>query len=401
MDRETGANDNAEHLYRYAMQHCEDVELWFVLSPQSSDWERLKNEGFRLVAPRSDEHRVLLENTDLIASSHADHTVISQWGSKYYRERRWRFVFLQHGVTKDDLSRWLNGKFIDLMVTSSTAEYESIVGDDTGYDLTGREVVLTGFPRHDRLMRLGNGRPDKTILLIAPTWRREVIIPLREGTGALGETSYWQHWDQLLRSEAVRLYLESDEFEVVFLPHPDVAPFISSIAEYEQLGIRVASYEEDVQELLANTVLGLTDYSSLVFDLAVLGTPTLYFQFDRDQFFNGNHVYDPGYFDYERDGFGPVAVGLLEAEHALASFYRGDTSLMKAGTERALASTPWRDGMNCSRTVAAIREALAVSPVRLINTSHPSLEIESRGLYEIDSGGSGSKALDAAAQVEG
>lgn len=50
----------------------------------------------------------------------------------------------------------------------------------------------------------------------------------------------------------------------------------------------------------------VTDYSSAVFDFAYLRRPVVYCQFDREQFFSGTHVYSAGYFDYDRDGFGPV-----------------------------------------------------------------------------------------------
>lgn len=365
MDRFSAANDNAEHLYEYAMEHCPDLDLWFVLERDSADWDRLSAKGFKLVAPNSHEHNLLLAETDAVVSSHADHPVITQCGSKHYGERRWRYVFLQHGITKDDLSRWLNGKRIDLMITSSVLEHGSIVADGTNYDLTDREVALTGFPRHDRLISLGKAQQSRRVLLIAPTWRREVILPLREGNGALHESSYWQQWDALLRSESIARFVESGDHEVVLLPHPDIVPFLDAGA-YESLGIRVASYREDIQQLLAETFLGMTDYSSLVFDLAVLETPTIYFQFDQDQFFNGQHVYDKGYFDYETDGFGPVITDLHSLETVLSDIKQGNSTRLSAGRQRAAQITPWHDGKNCERTVQAIRERLEVVPVKTL-----------------------------------
>ena len=42
--------------------------------------------------------------------------------------RRWKFVFLQHGVIHNDLSRWLNAQPIRIMITTTEAEHRSIVG---------------------------------------------------------------------------------------------------------------------------------------------------------------------------------------------------------------------------------------------------------------------------------
>ncbi|WP_284328523.1 hypothetical protein [Demequina litorisediminis] len=83
---------------------------------------------------------------------------------------------MQHGVTKDDLSRWLNSKDIALCITTTPAEHASIVGDGTSYKATSRETALTGQPRHDRLVRLAKAPGERQpTILVMPTWRRELM----------------------------------------------------------------------------------------------------------------------------------------------------------------------------------------------------------------------------------
>jgi hypothetical protein len=45
MDRDTQADDNAEHLYRYVIGRHPGVNCHFVLRRSSPDWNRLKEEG--------------------------------------------------------------------------------------------------------------------------------------------------------------------------------------------------------------------------------------------------------------------------------------------------------------------------------------------------------------------
>ena len=45
------------------------------------------------------------------------------------------------------------------------------------------------------------------------------------------------------------------------------------------------------------------DYSSIAFDFAYMKKPLIYYQFDQDKYYT-NH-FAKGYFDCERDGFGP------------------------------------------------------------------------------------------------
>ena len=130
IDRDQQAQDNAEHLYRHVWRNHPEVNAWFVLSRTSPDWERLEAEGFRMVDHGSDEHTLLLLNTIHMISSQVDHYVVSPLDRKKF-PTHWRFTFLQREVTKDDLSRWVNGKPIGLFVTASTDEHTSIVGDHT------------------------------------------------------------------------------------------------------------------------------------------------------------------------------------------------------------------------------------------------------------------------------
>ena len=62
--------------------------------------------------------------------------------------------------------------------------------------------------------------------------------------------------------------------------------------------------EYDVQELLINSCLLITDYSSVSFDFAYMEKPVIYYQFDYEKFRKGH--YEEGYFSYLNDGFGPV-----------------------------------------------------------------------------------------------
>ena len=94
-------------------------------------------------------------SADKIISAHIDEYVINAFGVKrdYLKNLfRFDFVFLQHGLTKDDLSGWVNrfNKNISLFVTAAKPEYQSIV--DGNYFYTDKEVKLTGFPRFDNLV---------------------------------------------------------------------------------------------------------------------------------------------------------------------------------------------------------------------------------------------------------
>ena len=44
MDRDSQADDNAEHLYRWVKAHHPEVKCYFSLREDAKDWDRQKND---------------------------------------------------------------------------------------------------------------------------------------------------------------------------------------------------------------------------------------------------------------------------------------------------------------------------------------------------------------------
>ena len=230
MDRIGRADDNAEHLYRHLQRERPDINAWFLLDRKSSDWDRLAADGFKLVEYGSDESVLLYLNASFKISSHANGNVEFPVSRRRFGNGTARFVFLQHGVIKDDMSLWLNGKDIRLMVTASVAEHESIAGDLNNYKLTPHEVKPTGFARHDALLRAAKASPleERRTILVAPTWRQYLGKELAaaesdaERVRIFEQSEYGSAWLTLLRSPELRERCLATGEQIVFLPHPEL-----------------------------------------------------------------------------------------------------------------------------------------------------------------------------------
>lgn len=319
MDRIFRANDNAEHLYRHLHQNHPKVNSWFVLDRDSSDWDRLAEEGFRLIAHGTDEHKIALLNAQVYASSHLDKFVTNPLEGKLASKGDWKFVFLQHGVTDHDLSYWFNGKKIDLLVTSTVDEYKSIVGDDTAYRFSSKEVVLTGFPRHDALLKPSRNVCKKWIL-VSPTWRQSLVGPSdalgkRTRLEGFSESDYAISWARLLNSKELHDIADEHDLKVGLLPHPSLADYVNDMSLSPDVEILDWDMQTFAQYIHESAVL-VTDYSSTAFEAAYGKVPVVYFQFDQEAIQSGSHTYDVGYFNFETDGFGPVTTDAASAAAA-------------------------------------------------------------------------------------
>lgn len=364
MDRDTRADDNAEHLYRYLMKNHPEQNIIFALRRDSKDWNRLEKEGFNLIDFGSPQFEKQLKKVSTILSSQADEYVYSYFGDDFFDSKD--FVFLQHGIIMNDLSSWLNGFIPSLMLTTTPQETNYLASDGAPYVYTPRQVALTGLPRHDSLIEKRQSHinsPERSTLLIVPTWRR-YLSGSRIGPSssmklspAFTSSEYKKAWEDLLRSEELKAFAEKQELQIVLYPHPNVLPYLEAGEMTVPPYVEVAtSGARSFQDYVAEASVCITDYSSASLDASLAGVPVIYYQFDKEKFFSGEHGLERGYFDFERDGFGPVAYDREQCFEALEALASQNFTVNAPYSERMAATFTMADGHCCERVYAAIQK---------------------------------------------
>ena len=360
MDRDTQADDNAEHFYRYLKEEHPELNIYFILSKNSHDYNRLKREGFHLLPFDSLSHKLALLNAKYLISSHADKYVVDYLKASFYGDLiKYKFIFLQHGVIRDDISTWLNNKNIDLFVTSMPTEYASIA-QDSKYKFTDKEVALTGLARHDKLVL--RTEPTEKVILIMPTWRNSLVGDLvnmsaqRDKTDAFYESDYAKHWKSVLHSNKLKELASSFGYKVVFFPHVNMGIYIDWFNAPSWIEVRTHKTDPILHKLFRRAKIMITDYSSVFFEFAILKKAILYYQFDFEYMYGGNHSSQLGYFDFEKDGFGPVSYNENELFSNLNNILNDDGLPSSKYLSRMLKALPFRDGKNRERTLKAIQK---------------------------------------------
>ena len=357
MDRDTQADDNAEHLYRYIRRHYPEQVCYFALNRDSADWARLTAEGFNLLAFGTKPFERQLRKASKIISSHLDRYINNYFGDEYEYSKK--FIFLQHGVTHNNLSQWFNSKKnLQCVVTTTQPEYDSLVHGGE-YALTEKEVVLTGFPRHDAL--IANNTHDQKIILVMPTWRKSLVadtIGLGNKRGFNHDfmnTRYARHWHSFLHSAQLRQLTEEFGYQIIFAPHANIVPYLDvfDLPDYIEPW-QVSNSEEGMQALFQKAQFMITDFSSVAFDIAILNKTVLYYHFDYDEIFSGGHITQQGYFSYIKHGFGPVAYTEEELLGHLTQTLQNGGAVSEPYTSRINNTFPYRDGGCCERVYQAI-----------------------------------------------
>lgn len=178
-----------------------------------------------------------------------------------------RFIFLQHGVTKDDISDWLNrfDKNIYGFITSGYPEWKSIIDGDYFYE--EKAIWLTGFPRFDELYH-----NEKNIITIMPTWRMYLMQWSGEQGGVwranenFESSTFCQFYRELLNSTRLIESASKNGFLIHFFPHPNLR---SSVEKFHvNNGVKILGPEAIYRDIYAQSNLVVTDYSSACFDFA-------------------------------------------------------------------------------------------------------------------------------------
>lgn len=352
-DSRERADDNAEHMYRYMQKAHPEVRCFFILGKHSPDWNRLEQEGFRLIPYNSLRHKFALIHCKYLLSSQA-HKVLARWSRNI---ARYKFIYFGHGVIKDDLSHWHNTFSIDLSTRVTRQEFDYITRDDSPYALTKEEVVITGFPRHDALLQ--KNIAQERMILFSPTWRFSLAKTgpdrRRSCDPLFGQSRYAQAIHALITSPELTAILEEYDYSFVFVPHPNMQQYADFFTTPPRVKLATEKEFGGFQTLFKKTRIFITDYSSMAFDVAMLKKAVLYYHFDAGSIFSGEHTTRKGYFDYVKDGFGPVCTTQKELLDALKLSVMQNGAMQPEYEQRVLNTFVYLDENNCERVYESVK----------------------------------------------
>lgn len=348
---ENEARDNGYWLYKYIKENT-DQDAVYAINPESPDFEKVAQLG-ETVKYGSLKHWIYYLSASV--------NISSQKGGKpnaavcylleVYGILKNKRVFLQHGITKD---------YADVFIYKNTRMRLFICGAKPEYDFVKEKfgypedfVAYTGFARFDYLLQPYS---QKRQLLIAPTWRSWLRTassdPYKKDSNRhITDSEYYKAWKSFLQSDRLCEMLKKYGTTAVFYPHRNVAHCFDSLSTDE---VTVADWESyDLQLLMKESSIMLTDYTSAVMDFAYMEKPVVYYQFDYEKY-RKEHLAE-GYFDYERDGFGRVVYDEDALFNELEALMKNSV-LSEKYKERLDGFFLYRDSDNCRRIYEKVKE---------------------------------------------
>ena len=354
-ERHNDARDNGYWFFKYLCEHHPEIEAVYAIDKNSPDRVKVSALG-KVIDFGSFKHWLYYWMAERNVSSQKEgkpNAALCYIFEVYLGARKNR-VYLKHGIIKD-YQRWIFKDIskINLLICGAQREFDYI-HQEFGY--LENEMALTGLSRYDNLL---TPHEVKRQILVMPTqreWLRVISSDTLKYEKSLvfTESEYFKTWSHLLASEELRGLLEKYQIDLLFYPHASMQQYVETFAKGCDRIIIGTAKDYDVQHLLMESAVLITDYSSIYFDFAYMEKPLIYYQFDYEKYRRGQ--YQQGYFSYESDGFGPVVQSEDELIEALKEVLERNCEVEATYLVRSRGFFAFHDTNNCERTYQAIRQ---------------------------------------------
>lgn len=338
MERGNDARDNGFCFFEYVKDKHPGIDCYYAITKDSPDRGKLQKYGQSIINYGSFRHYLTYCRATHVIDTHIHG--YNKHVKRLHLNKNQKHIFLQHGIIKDYIPDCCySNTQVDMMICGAKPEYD-FVNSSFGYP--EGIVKYTGLCRFDKLLEY---TPKRQILLM-PTWRKWLTEK------NIGESDYLKAYAGLMSDHRLSELLERHQVKLVFYPHHEMQPYLDSFISCASENIIIASkYEYDVQTLLKESSMLITDYSSVFFDVVYMHKPVIYYQFDRNAFRQGH--YQEGYFSYD-DGFGPVAFDTESLLKYLEGYCENGFIMDEPYAKKADEFFVYRDSKNCERVYNSI-----------------------------------------------
>ena len=347
-EREDEARDNGYFFFKYLIEKHPNIEVRYIIRKESVDFDKIKKTN-KYIIYGSRDHYLAFINAKLLISTHLSGT--SPDVGLFFRLQRYdllkingKLICLKHGITKDYLP-FLNPKDtnLSLLITAAQKEYNYIINKN---GFSPDVVKLTGFARYDNLIKKKSNQ-----ILFMPTHR---IYMHYMNNNEFIESDYFKYVNGLMNNSDLINILYENNLSFVFYIHSEFYKYIH-LFNPESPKIIIADINNySVQDLLINSSLLITDYSSVFFDFAYMEKPIIYYQFDYEKY--RKEHYSDGYFDYDKSGFGLVCHRENDVVKEINKCITNNYIVKNEYLNRINDFFAFKDNNNCQRIYDAIKK---------------------------------------------
>jgi len=357
-ERPYKAQDTGYYFFKYMRENYPEKEVYYVIENDSPELRNIESYGNILYYKSMKHIKYILMAKRIISSHHPDYLYPLRT-KEFLKKVKAKKVFIQHGVLGTKNIEHFYGKdspsfSTDLFLVSSDYERDIVI-NDFGY--RPDEVMVTGLSRFDSLF--AQDVKIKRQLLIIPTWREWLVQE-----DQFLKSEYYRRYKELVSNSTLHYIAKKYNFEIVFCLHPNMQKFTPY---FKDSHIKIIKQGEvDVQYLLKESSMMITDYSSVAFDFSFLNKPIIYYQFDRERFIGkrGSHL------DLNNDLPGDIVTEMDEIIFLIEKYAQSNFKMKDEFLKRAKKFLKYKDQQSSERIYQAIKKKIKKKPLpkRLVET---------------------------------
>lgn len=351
IDKIYKGGDSSEYLYKYASAQNKKIKHYYLVDKKSTDYKRLKKEGYKPLVRDSLKHRLIFLYADMMVISNSTVYAFNGYtltNSSYIRDlTHFHVCCVQHGMSVQKIAIAQNRLRDNTRLYFCASKYEIDNLSRPVYDYVGYDALkLTGVPRYDGL----KDRAKKQIM-ISPTWRMQAAMPVRTSESEqrdynplFKESEYFKVFNALINDKRLIDAAEKYGYRIKYVLHPIVSSQVEDFDKNDFVDIVPAVGDMSYEDMFCESSLMVTDFSGIQFDFAYMRKPLVYLHHkDIPQH------YEEGTFHYDTMAFGEICHDNDELIHTLIEYMQNDCKMKPEYVKRADDFFYYRDHNNCER----------------------------------------------------
>lgn len=343
--------DSSEYLYRYSANFNDGITKYYIIDKGTSDYRRLKKDGFKPVINGSLKHKMAFLNSDIVLITNSNVFPFNGYNMDRSRFIRGLCNFssmcLQHGLSVQKCAM-AQQRIVDnttMYFLGSHHEYDNL--SHHAYNYKGFDILkLTGIGRYDGLIN-----DDKKQILLSPTWRMYNAMPVTTSEGEqrsynpeFKHTTYYKIYNDLINNQKLISTAKKTGYKIKYLLHPILSAQVNDFNPDEYVEVIPSVGDLSYEQILTQSSLMVTDYSGVQFDFAYMKKPVVYFHPSQLP-----AHYDDGCFFYDTMGFGEICTASDQLVDLLCQYMENGCQMKPVYVDRVNEFYEFDDHNNCQR----------------------------------------------------
>lgn len=347
------ANDSSYHLFKYtqdlSVTKKNNNEYYYVIKKDAQTKSNLSNYK-NVLAYGSLKHFIIFHAAKKYIFSDCMRDVFFRWKDISHQHNDKPKYFLQHGIFAlnramgyyDRNSMEKRKELPNKFIVSSEHE-RNLVCKNFGFNKD--EVAVTGLSRFDFLPKNTNKLSKKILVMF--TWR-DALSNLT--VDKFKDSKYYKKLTQLLTDPDIKELLNTYGYTIEACLHHKLQKYFVKIEESNSLNIHSMN-DINVQSLIVESDIMITDYSSACFDMLYQRKPVLYYWFDEVKFFarRGGPLINP-----LKDVPGSISKSVEELKNNLEKTIKKNGVIDELSLKKSSIFFKYRDNSNCRRILELI-----------------------------------------------